>query len=168
VPLLERRIELLAAAPLHLPRLAKLPTQVGHGDSSVLNFLFTDEGAVAGVVDFGPPEPYFRDFELSRIAFDPETLASCDNWREIAQSALAAYLEVFPAARVPSLALGPALWLCHLLRSDLGVKQHLLDPHPTQQARLDRYWECRCAAAEILLRELAPLEAEIADLVRAG
>jgi Ser/Thr protein kinase RdoA (MazF antagonist) len=165
VPLLERRLTLLDRVPVFLEGLGELPTQVGHGDSSTLNFLFSGTDDVIGVVDFRPPLPYFRDFELARIAFDPETIAERTDWAEIAGEACRAYLDANPAARVATTARAPWLWLCHLLRSDYGVKQHLTDPHPTQQDGLDRYWEARCAAADAMLDAAPALEATLIALV---
>jgi len=157
---LSERIELLELVPEMMVKLADLPIQVIHGDSSVLNFLFDDFDEVTAIVDFRPPEVYLPDFELARIAFDPATVTNCDDWKEISFAAYRGYRDGHGQLD-RDLALGPKLWCCKLLRSDYGLVEHIRDPHSTEQWRLDRYWHQRCGTVSRLLPEIDELEAAI-------
>jgi len=71
----------------HLPRLIndlpELSAQVLHGDYSALNLLF-DGDRLTAVVDFSPPDPFLLSYELSRIAFTPDTVTGALDWEDTA------------------------------------------------------------------------------------
>jgi len=147
IPLLRRRDVLLAEVPRLLDELEEAKSQVLHGDYGLENLLFQREGALAAVVDFGPPQPFLVAYEIGRIAFPAEHFAQQD-WVERGVALLAAYRDENPRA-ADQIRFAPAAWLVQLIRSTYGLKQHYGDPVEFQ-ADLDRFWLQRARGAEIL------------------
>ena len=153
--LLRRRLELLPRSAALLASLPPLVRQVVHGDYSLWNVLFR-AGDLVAVVDFRPPETFLPAFEIGRAALPPESMNADPGWMGQAVVFVEAYCRANPGIPRSELRFAPHVWAIQLVRSEYGVRQHYLGPLE-RQAELDRFWFERCAAAEMILDNLAGL-----------
>jgi hypothetical protein len=87
--------------------LPRLGWQVLHGDYTLANLLFGGE-RLSAVLDFRPPEPFLVAYELGRIAFNPDSIATDRGWLGGARAVLRGYLTRCPPGRCPGLRPGRA------------------------------------------------------------
>ncbi|CUU60606.1 homoserine kinase type II [Parafrankia irregularis] len=159
--LAERR-QVLDEIPRLLADLPTLTTQVLHGDYSPVNLLFDDD-RLRAVIDFRPPDPFFLAYELGRVAFYPNTVATTTDWLATARTLIESYLEANPRAAADDIRACARVALLQLLTSLYGVKQHYLKPGLFQDA-LDEFWLHRHRAARILLDHQAATDALLHEL----
>ncbi|MFJ8602288.1 phosphotransferase enzyme family protein [Streptomyces shenzhenensis] len=155
--MLERLPKLIAELP------AGLTTQVLHSDYSPVNVLF-DGDTLTAVLDFRPPNPFLLSYDLGRMAFYPNTVASDPDWMEAARTLIAAYRTANPAVADVDILACARVALLQLLGSLYGVKQHYLRPGLFQDD-LDEFWLLRHRTVTVLLGHLADTDQLLADLV---
>ncbi|MFD4577420.1 phosphotransferase enzyme family protein [Streptomyces sp. NPDC058417] len=157
--MLEQLPKLLAELP------SGLTTQVLHSDYSPVNLLF-DGDTLTAVLDFRPPSPFLLSYDLGRMAFYPNTVASDPDWMQAARTLIAAYQKANPAARDADIRACARVALLQLLGSLYGVKQHYLKPGLFQDD-LDAFWLLRHRTVASLLDHLSDTDQLLADLVAA-
>ncbi|MBO7936570.1 phosphotransferase enzyme family protein [Streptomyces antibioticus] len=155
--MLERLPKLLAELP------SGLTTQVLHSDYSPVNLLF-DKDTLTAVLDFRPPNPFLLSYDLGRMAFYPNTVASDPDWMQAARTLIAAYQAANPAASDVDILACARVALLQLLGSLYGVKQHYLKPGLFQND-LDEFWLLRHRTVASLLDHLPDTDQLLADLV---
>lgn len=160
--LAERR-ESLDEIPRLVKDLPKLTTQVLHGDYSPVNLLF-DGDRLSAVIDFRPPDPFFIAYEVGRVAFYPNTVATTTDWLTTARTLIDAYLQANPTVAADDIRACARVALLQLLRSLYGVMQHYLKPGLFQDA-LDEFWLMRHRAVRILLDHQDDTDALLDDLI---
>jgi homoserine kinase type II len=149
--------------PRLMGELPKLTTQVLHGDYSPVNLLF-DGDWLAAVIDFRPPDPFFVAYEVGRVAFYPNTVATTTDWLTTARTLIEAYVEANPTVADDDIRACARVALLQLLTSLYGVKQHYLKPGLFQGA-LDEFWLLRHRAVRVLLDHRAATDALLDDLI---
>jgi Ser/Thr protein kinase RdoA (MazF antagonist) len=92
--LAERR-DSIDEIPRLIGDLPKLTTQVLHGDYSPVNLLF-DGDRLSAVIDFRLPDPFFIAYEVGRVAFYPNTVATTTDWLTTARTLIEAYVQANP------------------------------------------------------------------------
>lgn len=161
---LRDRHDVLNSIPALLAELPdNLTVQVLHGDFSPVNLLFTGE-ALSAVLDFRPPDPPFLlAYDLGRVAFYPNTVATDPAWPQAAAALISAYRQANPD--VPDLDIRACgrVALLQLLTSLYGVRQHYLKPGLFQDD-LDEFWLLRQRTASVLLSDLAITDALLSDV----
>ena len=160
--LAERR-DSIDEIPRLMGDLPKLTTQVLHGDYSPVNLLF-DADRLAAVIDFRPPDPFFISYEVGRVAFYPNTVATTTDWLTTARTLIEAYVQANPAVADDDIRDCARVALLQLLTSLYGVKQHYLKPGLFQDA-LDEFWLLRHRAVRVLLDHQADTDALLHDLI---
>jgi Ser/Thr protein kinase RdoA (MazF antagonist) len=159
---LTERQDMLAAVPALLAGLPELTAQVLHGDYSPVNLLW-DNGTLTAVLDFRPPDPFLLAYDLGRMAFYPNTVASDPSWLDSARTLVAAYIAANPSVPGEDVRWCARVALLQLLTSLYGVKQHYLKPGLFQDD-LDQFWLLRHQAAGIILAQLDDAEAMLGAL----
>ncbi len=159
--LTERRAS-IDEIPRLMGDLPKLTTQVVHGDYSPVNLLF-DRDRLTAVIDFRPPDPFFVAYEVGRVAFYPNTVATTTDWLTTAGTLIEAYLQANPTVAADDIHACARVALLQLLTSLYGVKQHYLKPGLLQDA-LDEFWILRHRAVRVLLDHQADTDALLYDL----
>ncbi len=160
--LAERR-ESIDEIPLLMGELPKLTAQVLHGDYSPVNLLF-DGDRLSAVIDFRPPDPFFIAYEVGRVAFYPNTVATTADWLTTARTLIEAYVQANPAVPDDDIRACARVALLQLFTSLYGVKQHYLKPGLFQDA-LDEFWLLRHRAVRVLLDHQADTDTLLNDLV---
>ncbi|MEV8544602.1 phosphotransferase [Streptomyces sp. NPDC051572] len=158
--MLERIPKLIAELPDHLT------TQVLHSDFSPVNLLF-DGDMLTAVLDFRPPEPFLLSYDVGRMAFYPNTVATDPRWMQTAGTFIDTYRQANPAVADADVLACARVALLQLLTSLYGVKQHYLKPGLFQDD-LDTFWLLRHQAVAELLAHLPDTDQFLADLVTAG
>ncbi|MEV4199347.1 phosphotransferase enzyme family protein [Micromonospora globbae] len=143
--------------------LPTLTTQVLHGDYSPVNLLFDGDWLTA-VIDFRPPDPFFIAYEVGRVAFYPNTVATTTDWLTTARTLIEAYVQANPTVAADDIRACARVALLQLLTSLYGVKQHYLKPGLFQDA-LDEFWLLRHRAVRVLLDHWADTDALLHDLI---
>ncbi|MEQ1508710.1 MAG: phosphotransferase, partial [Myxococcota bacterium] len=152
----------LGRIPALLAGLPELGSQVLHGDYTFVNLLFRDD-AICAVLDFRPPEPFLRSYDLGRIAFHPNTVALDPQWLAIAATVVEAYVAANPTVPAADVAACGRVALVQLAKSLYGIEQHYLEPGLLQDD-LDAFWTLRHAAVGVLLDHLDEVEAMLVGL----
>ncbi|PZG20744.1 aminoglycoside phosphotransferase [Micromonospora craterilacus] len=160
--LAERR-DSIKEIPQLMGGLPTLTTQVLHGDYSPVNVLF-DADRLSAVIDFRPPDPFFIAYEVGRIAFYPNTVATTADWLATARTLIEAYVQANPTVADHDIRASAQVALLQLLKSLYGVKQHYLKPGIIQDA-LDEFWLQRHRAVRVLLDHQGDTDALLADLL---
>jgi len=163
VTTLAERRNAIDEIPRLMSDLPKLTTQVLHGDYSPVNLLF-DRDRLTAVIDFRPPDPFFIAYELGRVAFYPNTVATTTDWLSTARTLIDGYLQANPTIADEDILACARVALLQLLTSLYGVKQHYLKPGLFQDA-LDEFWLLRHRAARILLDHQAETNVLLHDLI---
>ncbi|MFV2084371.1 phosphotransferase enzyme family protein [Micromonospora sp. LOL_021] len=160
--LAERR-DSIADIPRLMKDLPKLTTQILHGDYSPVNLIF-DGDRLSAVIDFRPPDPFFVSYEVGRVAFYPNTVATTADWLTIARTLIEGYVRTNPTVTDDDIRSCARVALLQLLTSLYGVKQHYLKPGLFQDA-LDEFWLLRHRAASVLLDHQADTDALLHDII---
>lgn len=160
--LAERR-DSIDEIPRLMGDLPKLTTQVLHGDYSPVNLLF-DGDRISGVIDFRPPDPFFIAYEVGRVAFYPNTVATTTDWLTTARMLIEAYVQANPTVADDDIRACARVALLQLLTSLYGVKQHYLKPGLFQNA-LDEFWLLRHRAVCVLLDHQADTDPLLHELI---
>ncbi|MEV6923936.1 phosphotransferase [Dactylosporangium sp. NPDC051485] len=159
--LAERR-DCIGEIPQLVAELPELTTQVLHGDYSPVNLLF-DGAELTAVIDFRPPDPFFTAYEIGRMAFYPNVVATTTDWLSTARALLKGYLQANPTVAADDIRASAQVALLQLLTSLYGVKQHYLKPGLFQDA-VDEFWLLRHRTARVLLDHKADTAALLHDL----
>ncbi|MFI6162577.1 phosphotransferase enzyme family protein [Micromonospora haikouensis] len=160
--LAERR-DSIGTIPRLMAELPKLTTQVLHGDYSPVNLIF-DGDRLSAVIDFRPPDPFFVAYEVGRVAFYPNTVATTTDWPATARTLIEAYVRANPTVADDDIRACARVALLQLLTSLYGVKQHYLKPGLFQDA-LDEFWLLRHQAVRVLLDHQADTDALLHDII---
>jgi len=157
-----RRADLVAHAPRLTAGLPPAWVRPVHYDFTRPNVLVARE-TVAAVIDFhacmAPPA-----WELGRIAFDPLTVATSDDWPTAALTLVGAYRSENPDLPAAQVAACARMALLQAMQSFFGVREHYERPDPVHQADLDGYWHRRWQMTRRLLDALPDIE----DALRAS
>ncbi|GAA5179121.1 hypothetical protein GCM10023322_08170 [Rugosimonospora acidiphila] len=159
---LDERRGMIDRLPRLVEALPDLSTQLLHGDFTLVNVLF-DRDRLSAVVDFRPPDPFLLAYELGRIAFNPDTIATDPAWLEGAEALVAGYLGAHPEVRAGDVRACARVALLQLLRSVYGIREHYLRPGLFQDA-LDRFWVRRQQTVATLLHRLDEAEDMLAAI----
>ena len=161
---LEERRAQLQRLPGLIQSLPALTSQVVHGDYTTLNLLF-DHDRVCAVLDFRPPEPFLVSWELGRIAFNPDLIATKQDWLVPAKSVIEGYLDADAGLAREDILFCGRVALIQLLKSLYGIKQHYLAPAPLQDD-LDRFWADRHLSVSRMLAQLDEIDAMLISVTR--
>jgi homoserine kinase type II len=152
-----RRADLVTHAPGLIAGLPRVVVQPVHYDFTRPNVLVEPDDTIAAVIDFhdcvAPPA-----WELGRIAFDPLTVATGDDWPARALTAVAAYRSENPDLPVDQVVACARMALLQAMQSFFGVREHYERPDPVHQADLDGYWHRRWQMTRRLLDSLTDIE----------
>lgn len=155
VALGERKEDLRRADELRRA-LPDAPLEPLHFDYTRPNLLFQGT-ALAGVLDLKGVAGY-AVWELGKLAFEPQTMVSRQDWFEVAAAAIAAYQARRPLAGVVTAARMTALYN---LFSFWGVSARFGGKRPLPTG-YEEYWLNRHAATRTLLASLTRIEELIA------
>lgn len=152
-----RRADLAAHAPGLTAGLPPVSTQPVHYDFTRPNVLVGLDDTVAAVIDLhdciAPPA-----WELGRIAFDPLTVATTDDWPGTALTLVAAYRSENPDLPADQVVACARMALLQAMQSFYGVREHYERPDPVHQRDLDGYWHRRWQMTRRLLDTLPDIE----------
>jgi len=152
-----RRSDLVAHAPRLTAGLPPAWVAPVHYDFTRPNVLVARDDTVAAVIDFhacvAPPA-----WELGRIAFDPLTVATSDDWPTIALTLVDAYRSENPELLAAQVTACARMALLQAMQSFFGVREHYERPDPVHQADLDSYWHRRWQMTRHLLNALPDIE----------
>ncbi|MDG4763319.1 phosphotransferase [Solwaraspora sp. WMMD406] len=160
--LAERR-DAIGMIPGLMGDLPKLTTQVLHGDYSPVNLIFEGD-QLSAVIDFRPPDPFFVAYEIGRVAFYPNTVATTTDWLATARTLIDAYVRANPTVADDDIRACARVALLQLLTSLYGIKQHYLKPGLFQDA-LDEFWLLRHRAVSVLLDHQDDTDALLHDII---
>lgn len=149
---LQHRRALLPAIADMLEALPDLTTQIVHGDLASPNLLLRGD-RVAAIIDFQPPRPRFVSWEIARIACDPRTVMSSDEWKVRLPDLLASYQAANPSVALDDLASTVAVGCAYTVSSSYPLAEPIHHPAkvtPTLQV----YARARHDAALRMLSEL--------------
>ncbi|WP_172292358.1 phosphotransferase enzyme family protein [Pseudoruegeria sp. HB172150] len=161
--LVERRVQ-LRQLPRIMKSLPALSSQVVHGDYTTLNLLFEGD-RVCAVLDFRPPEPFLVSWELGRIAFNPDLIATSDDWLKQAQAVIEGYLDAGDGLAREDILFCGRVALIQLLKSLYGIKQHYLAPALLQDD-LDVFWAERHVSVSRMLAQLDEVDSMLVSVTK--
>lgn len=150
---LTKRLHFLSGMGALVSRVPPLNRQVVHGDYCRANLLF-QRGNLVGVIDlmalFGSPV-----WELSRIAFEPQTVVRRADWLEVATATVEGYRSVCEPPHLSALVKVAALY--HL-SSTWGIEGRYRDPSQPLDTGAEDYFLNRQATARLLIENLPEVE----------
>ena len=148
-----RRLKLLARMDTLISRVPPLNRQIVHGDYCRANLLFRQETLV-GVIDmmalFVSPV-----WELSRIAFEPQTVVQRADWVGVAAATVRGYRSVCEPPQLSALVKVAALY--HL-SSTWGIDGRYGDAGQVLDTGAEDYFLNRQATARLLIENLPEVE----------
>ncbi|WP_331767522.1 phosphotransferase [Embleya sp. NBC_00896] len=152
-----RRADFEAHAPGLTAGLPRVVVQPVHYDFTRPNLLVHPDDTIAAVIDLhdriAPPA-----WELGRVAFDPLTVATTDDWPTTALTLIAAYRSENPDLPTEQITACARMALLQAMQSFYGVREHYERPDPVHQADLDGYWHRRWQMTRRLLAALTDIE----------
>jgi homoserine kinase type II len=128
----QQRRSLLDRARSIVHDLPRLTTQVLHGDLSAPNLALRGD-EVAGLIDFQPPKPRDVSWEIARIACDPRTVMSSEDWITGLIELLTSYRAENPALPTSDLTSTVAVGCAYTIFSTYPLAEPLKQTEPLSE-----------------------------------